>query len=247
MKKFLLGMVLLSSVANAANVEVIGDSTTLRSVFDTAKYDLGIEASVSFQDEFALKWMSPIITPGVSVDLRDALNSAAILNGVKKDIQVDLEALKGANNLAAFCALNAAKFTAANASCVAGADADSFKSVINLEVAYAIRGAIDLSVVAMKEAHTVYTEELVDLQVGAQVLTGSMTSLTAAQNMNAGAAGEIASLSYDLLDPAGGGAYSSVATPDKSIPISFEAPFKGTAFKAQRGNKIKLAAVAISL
>ena len=31
------------------------------------------------QDEFALKWTSPIITPGVSVDLRDALNASQIL------------------------------------------------------------------------------------------------------------------------------------------------------------------------
>lgn len=241
MKKVLLGLALLSSMSlQAGVVEIIGDSTTLRpiSTFDATKYDIGIETTLSFEDEFKLKWSSLVISAsGASHDLLLPANAGKVLGGALDYHNIDLDGLKGAADANTFCAVNAAVFTAANVTCavVAGAP-DLFSVSAPITVDYAIKGSIELDVVAMRDVHPVAADGLLALKLGSQELTTSMVALVDAQDMKVGlAGGDIASLGYAGIEPS------------KNIDLSFQVPFKGTQFKNQRGEIVKMAVVASSL
>jgi hypothetical protein len=240
MKKFILGMVLFSGLASAAVVEVDGNSTTLRSGFGSTKYDLSLDAQVSFADEFKLAWSSDLISTGEQQDLKNGgLNSLAEIaktEGVKHVEYLDLIALQGAPDAASVCSLasNAAIFSAAHVICEAGTSADDIKISAPIHVDYSIKGSIQLDVYAMSEASAAAVEPLNSLKLGADLLGASMAALSDASAMKS-AGGDIGTPMFAGLAAV------------KEIPLSFEVPFKGASFKSQRANVIKMAVVAASL
>lgn len=260
MKKIFLGLSLMALVSNSYAVDhklhIQGDSLNVvdRSSYaamDAGAYDLGIEATATFQDNFELRFTSSAIQSDLSqIIYAGGPDAAKSKPGIKHDNGVDMLNLVGAADAATFCSLNDAKIkaNASAAACAAhGVDADAAVITIPLDVAFLIQGSLQLDVAAMTEQGAGAAQPLQEVKLGADSLTASMTILNGAKDLKSSAGGNIYSPGLVAEATAAGIVGSAEVGTDKAIPLSFKLPFKGASFAAQRSSLVKIVGLVKSL
>lgn len=228
---------MLSFSAVAAELEIIGDSSTQREYADrNGKQDFRLGLLAQFEDSWKIKLSSAAIIAGDSRDLTLPANLALQAEGQElADPQfMTLSGLAGAATAASFCSVNAISAKPGVIGCAASG-ADNVMVTIDLKADVEIQGSLKMTVHVGKEHDAVLTpDSFTSISLGGDVLASSSVPHSDMTDLNSTGVG-YATAGYLGVEPS------------IDLPVVVEFPFKGASFKPVRTDDVVMYAQVESL